>query len=114
MYEVDVYWEEELMCEIVVSNKTVFFKNHECSAPKILYPFGIREHATYENLMEFYESRCFPKERENCKELLKLLGVDTYEPELICRKTHGTQWDDFIWLQFSDEDKVSYKDIRLR
>lgn len=65
-------------------------------------------------LEEFYEERCFPKERANCKEILRTLGLDCYESELICRKTHDLQFDDFLWLQFSDETQVCWDDIRMR
>ena len=44
----------------------------------------------------------------------KTLGLDYYDPELICRKTHGVQFDDFTWIQFSDEPQVNYNDIKLR
>ena len=74
----------------------------------------VNKYATYEDLMEFYEERCFPRERANCKTVLKSIGLDYYDPELICRKTHGQQFDDFMWIQFSDEPQVEYKDIKLR
>ena len=48
----------------------------------------------------------------NAKVLLRGLGLDYYDPELICRKTHGQQFDDFVWMQFSDEPQVRYEDIR--
>lgn len=50
----------------------------------------------------------------NAKVLLRGLGLDYYDPELICRKTHGHQFDDFMWMQFSDEPQVRYEDIKLR
>lgn len=76
--------------------------------------FGVRTSVTYEDLIESYEDRCFPRERANCKTVLKSIGLDYYNPELICRKTHGQQFDDFIRIQFSDEPQVEYKDIKLR
>lgn len=113
MYKVSVYWKENLISEINVDDKKVTFRNYNIVA-EVFLPFGRRKFATYNDLMEFYESRCFPKERVNCAEILKHLGLDTYEPELICRKTHGIQNDDYIWLQFSDEKQVKYNDIKFR
>ena len=111
-YNIKVYSKEELISEIYVRGSSVNFKNY--GYPAVMLPFGIRTSATYNDLMDFYESRCFPRERANCKEILHNLGLDYYEPEMICRKTHGLQFDDFIWLQFSDEPQVRYKDIKMR
>ena len=73
-----------------------------------------RTEVTYKDLEEFFEDRCFPRERQNAKELLKGIGLDYYDPEAICRKTHGMQFDDFMWMQFSDEPQVKYSDIKIR
>ena len=112
-YDIVVFYKEEQICHIEVRGKEVNFKNF-CNLPVVFYPFGVRTQANYNDLEEFFEERCFPKERVNCKEILHDLGLDYYEPELICRKTHGVQFDDFIWLQFSDEPKVKWNDIKLR
>ena len=111
-YVVEVYLKEDLISKIFVSNNNVTFENYIENT--LWLPFGVNKTATVDDLEEFYEDRCFPKERANCKELLRDLGLDCYEPELICRKTHGLQFDDFLWLQFSDEPKVEWHSIKLR
>lgn len=111
-YSFKVYVKEKLISAVFVDGNNVSFKNY--SDFYLFLPFGVKESATYEDLMEFYEDRCFPRERANCKEILHNLGVDFYDPELICRKTHGLQFDDFIWLQFSDEPQVRWEDIKIR
>lgn len=111
-YDIKVYSKEELVSEIYVRGSSVTFKNY--NYPAVMLPFGIRTSATVDDLEEFFEERCFPRERANCKDLLRRLGLGCYEPELICRKTHGLQFDDFIWLQFSDEPQVRWEDIKLR
>lgn len=103
-YDVKVYMKEELVSEVHVKNGKVTFENRDYLP--IWLPFGVRKMATIDDLEEFYEERCFPRDRENCKEILHKLDIDYYEPEWICRKTHGLQFDDFIWLQFSDEQQV--------
>lgn len=97
-YDIKVYSKEELVSEIYIRGSSVTFKNYN-------YP-AVRTSATVDDLEEFFEDRCFPREQANCKDLLRRLGLDCYEPELLCRKTHGLQFDDFIWLQFSDELQV--------
>ena len=111
-YNIKVYNKEDLVCEIEVKGSTVNFKNYTTDI--LSRPFGVLESATIDDLEEFFEDRCFPRERVNCKSILNRLGLDCYEPELICRKTHGIQCDDFIWLQFSDEPQVCWNDIKLR
>lgn len=111
-YDIDYFYRDELLTSIHVRGSSVTFENH--SDEILLIAFGIRKEVTYEDLIEFYESRCFPRERVNAKALLRGLGLDYYDPELICRKTHGQQFDDFMWMQFSDEPQVRYEDIKLR
>lgn len=111
-YTVDVFMYEEMICRIHVSRQSVTFENYISDI--VWLPFGVKKAVTYSDLLEFYEDRCFPRERENCKEVLKSIGLDYYDPEEICRKTHGVQFDDFIWLQFSDEPQVNFEDIRIR
>lgn len=111
-YSIKVYNKEDLVCEIEVKGNTVNFKNYTTDI--LSCPFGVLHSATIQDLEDFFEDRCFPKERVNCKSILNRLGLDCYEPELICRKTHGLQFDDFIWLQFSDEPQVCWNDIKLR
>lgn len=112
LYSVKVYEKDKLVSEIFVNGNSVSFTNY--SDDILSLPFGVRDNVTYSDLLEFYEDRCFPRERANCKDVLKRLGLDYYDPELICRKTHGLQFDDFTWLQFSDEPQVCYQDIKLR
>ena len=111
-YSFKVYFKEDLMAEVWVKGSSITFKNYGTNP--VWLPFGVHEKATPELLDEFFEDRCFPRERVNCKQLLRTLGIDCYEPELICRKTHGVQFDDFLWIQFSDEPQVTFKEVRLR
>ena len=111
-YNIKAYSKEQLVCEITVIGSNVSFTNYTDNVLQL--PFGVRDTATIDDLENFFEDRCFPRERVNCKEILHNLGLDCYEPELICRKTHGLQFDDFIWLQFSDEPQVCWNDIKLR
>ena len=111
-YDLDVYFKDELQCKVHVRGSSVSFENY--GTQPIWLPFGVNTSATLKDLEEFYEDRCFPRERVNCKDILKRLGLDFYDPEMICRKTHGLQFDDFIWLQFSDETQVCWEDIKLR
>lgn len=111
-YSFKVYFKDDLMSEVCVKGSSITFRNY--STNPLWLPFGVHTTATPELLDEFFEERCFPRDRVNCKQLLRTLGLDCYEPELICRKTHGVQFDDFLWIQFSDEPQVTFDEIRLR
>lgn len=111
-YNVSVYFKEDLLSVINVDGESVTFENFSDLIPFL--PFGVRDFASYADLVEYYEDRCFPRERANCKQVLKGLGIDYYDPEMICRKTNGVQFDDFVWLQFSDEPQVCWEDVKLR
>ena len=112
-YSFKTYWRDTLTCEVWVKNGEVTFKNYVDNP--IMIPFGVSTEANLDDLEEFFEERCFPRERANCKELLRDLGLDCYEPELICRKLHGLQFDDFMWIKFdNDPESLCWNDIKLR
>lgn len=79
-----------------------------------LKPFGRRITPTMEDLADFFESRCFPRERRNCKQLLADLGLGEYMPLDIVQKTHGRQLEDHCWIKFEGEDLDYVRDIKLR
>ena len=79
-----------------------------------LRPFGINANPSMADVGEFLESRCFPRERRNCGQLLADLGLDSYTTLGIVRKTHGRQLEDYCWIKFEGEDLDYERDIRLR
>ena len=91
--------------KVTVINKTDVIINR---------PFGINEKPTLKDLDVFFEERCFPKARANCKQLLNDLGLDFYDPLAIVVKTHGRQWDDYNWIKFEGETLDYETDIKLR
>ena len=111
-YTLTIYNKMDKVCDIVVNTSGLTYTTYTDNP--INLPFGVNKTPTLKDLDEYFEERCFPRERENCKQILQALDIPTYEPELICRKTHGLQFDDFLWLQFSDEPQVTYDEIKLR
>ena len=77
-------------------------------------PFGVRQDPTIADVSRFLESRCFPRERRNCRQLLLDLGLEEYIPLEIVRKTHGRQLEDYCWIKFEGEELDYEKDIKLR
>ncbi|MBM7656222.1 hypothetical protein [Neobacillus cucumis] len=54
---------------------------------------------TKDELEKWLKWRVFPETRVNCKELLQLLGLNSYNRWAIVRKTHGVMADDEIWIR---------------
>lgn len=107
----DVFMKDEKICSVVSEGGITSFENY--IDDPLWLPFGVKTSITNSDIEAFFRDRCFPKERANCKTVLKSIGLDFYDPEMICRKTHGTQFDDFIWIRFEGEN-ITYADVRLR
>ena len=67
-YVVDYYLLDRLCTRIILYvDLSVEIKNF---TDKLIYKaFGAKESVTYEDLLEFFEERCFPRTRVNCKEI---------------------------------------------
>ena len=105
---------DAVMADVVVDrgNRSVTCVNYTDDIT--LRPFGRRTDPTREDFIDFLESRCFPRERRNCKQLLADLGLKDYVPLSIVEKTHGRQLEDFCWIKFEGEDLDYERDIKLR
>lgn len=62
-------------------------------------PFGPKENPDYEQYEAFLESRCFPRERDKMKLILKDLDLPFYDPLLIIEKTAGKMAEDDFWIE---------------
>ena len=105
---------DAVMADVVVNrhNKRITCVNYTDDIT--LRPFGCRQSPVMEDFARFLESRCFPRERRNCGQLLADLGIDYYSPLDIVRKTHGRQLEDYCWIRFEGEDLDYEHDIKLR
>lgn len=74
--------------------------------------FAKRPH-TVENLNFFFETRCFPRGREDEKDILEFLGLRQYNPLDIVRKTHGVMYKDYNWIRFEGEN-IQWEDVKIR
>ena len=61
--------------------------------------FGVIERPTWEDFEFFLEDRCFPRERGNCKSILKTMGISDYDPLQIIEKTQGRMAEDKQWIK---------------
>lgn len=65
------------------------------------------------HLMERLEMRCFSRDRANADEILKHMGLDSYDVFSIIRETHGAMAHDSIWIKFEGEN-LCFKDVSKR
>ena len=56
--------------------------------------FGVREQPTWEDYLEFLESRCMPRTRYGIREELNSYGINSYDPFQIVEKTKGRVYGD--------------------
>lgn len=61
------------------------------------------DNITENDLICFLKSRVFDNARPDAKDLLKTIGLSSYNPVEIAKKTHGILMSDYVWLKFDDE-----------
>jgi len=61
--------------------------------------FGVEENPDYKMYQEFLESRCFPRNRDKMKLILKDLDLPFYDPFMIIEKTEGRMAEDDFWIR---------------
>ena len=83
--------------DVDFSTKSVFIKNY--STFPLELAFGINLNPSFEDFMFFIQSRCFPKNVDRLRLHLKELGLETYNPFLILKKTHGRLSHDHMSLE---------------
>lgn len=96
------YMCEDECCTVIL----VDFKNERIAVRNetdelIHRAFGIKAKPTWEDFMEFLESRCFPRTRDHLRLVLRDVGVDSYDPLAIVEKTKGRMAEDLQWLKIT-------------
>lgn len=96
------YMCEDERCTVIL----VDFKNERIAVQNetddiIHRAFGIKAKPTWEDFMEFLESRCFPRTRDHLRLVLEDVGVDSYDPLAIVEKTKGRMAEDLQWIKIT-------------
>ena len=65
--------------------------------------FGVNENPTYQDVLDFLESRTFPRNRTNIEDILKDMGLKCYDPYLMCKKLQGRKAQDHRWIDFMED-----------
>lgn len=72
-------------------------KNHTNNLTKTA--FGKNLTPTWDDLEQFLEERCIPRQRAGLREYLEAIGVDEYDPWRIIEKTEGRMAEDDQWIK---------------
>ena len=107
---------------------TIMFKDEEVERIKANFSEGIVE---YENIISEYpyrqfseapdivklydwlKDRCYPRNRDNIKDLLRNIGLTHYDPKKIVRVTNGVKWEDFRRIKFKGGE-LTWDDVKVR
>ena len=89
------------------TEKTVCIENLTTDYLKL--PFGNNPNPSWADYQHFLEDRCIPKTRAGLQEYLEAIGVGSYEPLEIIRKTQGRIAEDDLWLTV---EEVNGKSVR--
>ena len=117
IYEFDYLYEDK-----VCSNVKVFSQGNEevvevtDFVDDIVYrAFGDwSSKVTIEDVNSLFESRCVPKSRYKVRELIKAVDSPVgYNVRFFISVTHGTMADDHFWIRFSDEQDLTWEEVKV-
>lgn len=93
------YYDGDTLCTKICADKVA-----RCLAVENLVDdslstaFGVNTSPTWEDLENFLEERCVPRQRDGLPYYLRELDLDHYDPLAIIRKTQGRMAEDNCWL----------------
>ena len=99
MMRMDFMCEDECCTQILIDFKHERVEIVNTTDEIIHRAFGIKAKPTWEDFLEFLESRCFPRTRDHLRVVLNDLDLDFYDPLAIVEKTKGRMAEDFQWLK---------------
>lgn len=102
-----VYYCAEKTADVHVSKNKVFVKRYTRNAVKQI--FFADQMNTFQ-LSKVFESRLWPRNRDNIDIILKSMDLEFYNPLEMVRKTHGRMYNDHIWFKFGNEN-IDYETL---
>ncbi len=97
------YYDEDILCTRIAADYTEKIVCVQNYVPNVIKTaFGNNIVPTWEEYEEFLESRCIPRQRSGLRQYLDALGLDSYEPLEIIRKTEGRMAEDKQWIRMEE------------
>ena len=105
----DIMWKDRVTAHVNINGPKLEYKEyiHEFG----ISPFWFKPELL--DIMVFLEGRCWERNRADINEILKLIGLDSYDPVKICKITHGVSCDDFTWIRYTGEN-IKWKELNPR
>lgn len=97
------FYDREVLCTKIVADFTDETISHENTTEHIVKTaFGKNEVPAWEDFQNFLEERCVPQSRSGIREYLETIGVESYEPLEIIKKTSGRMAEDNQWIKWEE------------
>ncbi len=109
-YTFEVFWDDEITARVSVKGSDVQVSRYIIHPVKQIFA---ADHMTRNQLNEILEMRCWDRNRADIVDILKSLGLDSYNPREIVKKTHGVSYNDYIWFRFPGEQLIG-ADVLVR
>lgn len=65
--------------------------------------FGVNEKPNYQDVLDFFESRTFPRNRVDIDDIIKEFSLIEYNPYLMCKKLQGRTEQDDCYIDFLED-----------
>lgn len=102
-------WDTPIM-HVILDLDSDYISTERLTEDKKYQVFGFEPNKA--QMFRFLEMRCFERTRPDTKQLLAGMGLDSYNPYEIVKKSHGFTYDDQIWIKFPGEC-LKWKDVNL-
>ncbi|MBO5544018.1 MAG: hypothetical protein J5949_05240 [Oscillospiraceae bacterium] len=97
------YYNHDTLCTLIYADRTAKDLRAENYTDQLIKTaFGKNQLPGWEDLEEFLQERCIPRERAGLRQYLEALGLDEYDPLAIIRKTKGRMAEDDQWLEVEE------------
>ena len=98
-------WKNEILTSVCVDNRTgkITFTNYTDDVVERVFGYRTEEDVIMDDLMRFFERRTYPRNRTDIKSILHAMGLEEYDPYLMCKKLQGRTEQDGNWIEFLED-----------
>lgn len=93
-------WEDEVISSVKIGDKNIHIDRYVIHPVKQIF---YKDDISRFEFGEIIRSRCWDENRPDIDTLLRLIGLNEFNPYEICRKTHGKMIQDDTWFKFEGE-----------
>lgn len=94
------YYNGDSLCTEICADRTARdLRIDDHTENPVKSAFGNNRFPSWDDLEEFLEERCIPRQRAGMREYLDALGLEEYDPLAIIQKTKGHMAEDDQWME---------------